>query len=84
MADSENECPSGPDPENATPARGLLSLGAKEPAPIRCVHCGQQIGGTAERVHVKAFSRSGWQNLIAGEHGAWCARCERLTVWRVA
>lgn len=46
-----------------------------------CVDCGVAIGGTTEPVDVRPRTREGYQQLLPGEHGAWCHRCKRLTVY---
>lgn len=80
MADSEDAV-NGPS-RDSTPARGLSSLG--EPMPILCADCGWPIGGTTAAVETQERTRSDYRSLQDGEHGAWCHRCKRLTVWRVA
>ena len=63
----------------ANPAEGPLSLGE----PVACVECGGIVGGTSAEVRVLPHSRSDYTELREGEHGAWCHRCRRLTVFVV-
>lgn len=52
-----------------------------EPEPIVCVECRHPIGGTTETVEVRPRTRDSYEQLLPGEHGAWCHRCKRLTVY---
>jgi hypothetical protein len=55
----------------------------REPKPIVCSDCNQQVGGTRVAIDVFPRTRSGYSELLYGEHGAWCHRCQRLTVYVV-
>jgi hypothetical protein len=57
------------------------SLSSGEPVP--CAECGQIVGGTTADVRVLPHTRSSYTELQPGEHGAWCHRCRRLTVYTV-
>lgn len=48
-----------------------------------CVECGVAIGGSHVPVRVRPRTREGYSQLLPGEHGAWCHRCKRLTVYVV-
>jgi hypothetical protein len=58
---------------------GPLSSGG----PIACAECGHLVGGTAADVRLLPCTRSSYTELRPGEHGAWCHRCKRLTVYIV-
>jgi hypothetical protein len=49
--------------------------------PIKCADCGWPIGGVAAEVDVNERTRFSYAELQPGEHGAWCDRCKRLTVY---
>jgi hypothetical protein len=78
FADSSTSAQVAPLPA-ANRDEGPSSLGE----PVPCAECGQIVGGTTADVRVLPHTRSSYTELLPGEHGAWCHRCRRLTVYTV-